>query len=281
MDNLIVVKGGGDLATGIGHRLWQAGFPIVITETAEPMVIRRMASFAEAVYRGLLDIEGVRARLATNLLQAQEYLEMDQLPVIVDPQADIVQKMRPLAVVDAIMAKQNMGTRIDDAPIVIGVGPGFQAGLDVHAVIETKRGHNLGKVIWQGKAEPNSGVPGDILGYTWERVIYSPCSGDFRAVCTIGELVASEQVIGYVGGQEVKAAIPGVLRGILQDGLTINKGTKLADIDPSGVKNNCFTISDKARAVGGGVLEAVMNLSRRLNTEEKDELNLECSSKNS
>lgn len=262
--HLVVVKGGGDLATGVIHRIWQAGFKVIITEIAQPMAIRRTVSFAEAIYLGKIEIEGVKAALVNSKEQAFEVLASGIIPVIVDPQGEIINKVAPLAVVDAILAKRNLGITINDAPIVIGVGPGFTANKDVHAVIETERGHNLGRVILTGSAAPNTGIPGLINGFAEERVIYAADSGIFRAYRHIGDLVEQDEVIAHVGQSVVKAKISGVLRGILHDGLEVVKGTKIGDVDARAKKEHCYTISDKARAVGGGVLEALMYLNRRL-----------------
>ena len=257
MKKIIVVKSGGDIATGIAHRLFRSGFFVVITEIAQPTVIRRTVSFAEAVYAGTVVIEGVAAK-RTELSDINRCLNERMIPVVVDPQADCIAELKPWAVVDAILAKQNTGTSIQDAALVIGVGPGFTAGQDVHAVIETMRGHDLGRVITSGTAQPNTGVPGAIGGYTTERVLRAPVAGVFEGVCRIGDLAACGDIIGWIGPEPVYATIDGILRGLLQDGLQVDKGMKIGDIDPRCQPENCLTISDKARAVGGGVLEALL-----------------------
>ncbi|WP_425805600.1 selenium-dependent molybdenum cofactor biosynthesis protein YqeB [Desulfitobacterium sp. Sab5] len=267
--HLVVVKGGGDLATGIVHRIWQAGFKVIITEIAQPMAIRRTVSFAEAIYSGEIEVEGVKANTVDDEEQALEALARGTVPVILDPQGKIINKLSPLAVVDAILAKKNLGTTLNDAPIVIGVGPGFTAKEDVHAVIETQRGHNLGRVILTGTAAPNTGIPGLINGFAEERVLYATDSGIFKGCHAIGDFVKQNETIAYVGQKEVKAKIDGVLRGILHNGVPIVKGTKIGDVDARAKKEHCFTISDKARAVGGGVLEALMYLTRKLKVIEK------------
>lgn len=259
---LVVIKGGGDLATGAVHRLHRAGMRVVVTELAQPTVIRRAVAVASAVYEGQVEIEGLVARLARNDEEIRATLAAGQVPVVIDPRAEVISRLRPTAVVDAIMAKRNTGTRITDAPIVIGLGPGFTAGVDVHAVIETNRGHNLGRVILSGSAEPNTGVPGPTMGYTVERVLRAPCEGRFKGERRIGDPLEAGERVASVDGQPVVAKIPGVLRGLLADGLHVKAGMKVGDVDPRGVREYCFTISDKARAIGGGVLEAILYLLR-------------------
>lgn len=259
---LVVVKGGGDLATGIIHRIWRAGFQVVITEVPQPMAIRRTVSLAEAVYKGTAEVEGVQATCISDPSQVAGTLAKDIIPVLLDPEAKCIRTLRPVAVVDAIVAKKNIGTCITDAPIVIGIGPGFSVNKDVHAVIETERGHNLGRVLLEGSAAPNTGIPGLIHGYAEERVLYSPGAGIFQGVSKIGDFVEVNDIIAHVGEHKVRAKISGVLRGILHDGLRVAEGVKIGDIDARAKKEHCFTISDKARAVGGGVLEALLYLSR-------------------
>jgi len=257
MKKIIVVKSGGDIATGIAHRLFRSGFFVVITEIAQPTVIRRTVSFAEAVYAGTVVIEGVAAK-RTELSDINSCLDERIIPVVVDPQADCIADLKPWAVVDAILAKRNTGTFIHNAPIVVGVGPGFTAGQDVHAVVETMRGHDLGRVITSGSAAPNTGIPGVIGGYAQERVLRAPDAGIFRGACRIGDFVAAGDIIGWVSQVPLYATIDGVLRGLLHNELRVEQGMKIGDIDPRCQPENCLTISDKARAVGGGVLEALL-----------------------
>lgn len=257
MNRLIVIKGAGDIATGIAHRLYRSGFPVVTTELSQPTVIRRTVAFAEAVYTGNIVVEEVTA-VKTSMEGALEVVEEGKIPVVVDPTGAVIKKINPWAVVDAILAKKNTGTEITDAPVVVGVGPGFTAGVDVHMVIETMRGHYLGRVIHAGDAIPNTGLPGEIAGYTKERVLRAPCDGIFQAQQKIGAVVSAGQVVARVNQQPVVAAISGVLRGILHDGLTVETGMKIGDIDPRCQPEHCFTISDKAKAIGGGVLEALL-----------------------
>lgn len=259
-DILVVIKGGGDLATGVAHRLHRTGMQIVVTELAQPSVIRRAVAVASAVYEGQVEVEGLVARLVESDQEICAVLAEGQVPVVVDPRAEVISRLHPTVVVDAIMAKRNTGTRITEAPIVIGLGPGFTAGVDVHAVIETNRGHSLGRVILSGSAEPHTGIPGPTAGYTVERVLRAPCEGTFMGKRHIGDPVEVGEVVASVAGQPVTAKISGVLRGLLADGLLVKPGMKVGDVDPRGVREHCFTISDKARAIGGGVLEAILYL---------------------
>lgn len=261
-DILVVIKGGGDLATGVTHRLHRAGMQVVVTELAQPTVIRRAVAVASAVYGGQVEVEGLVGRLVGSDQEIRAALTESQVPVIIDPQGEVITRLRPTVVVDAIMAKRNTGTRITDAPIVIGLGPGFTAGVDVHAVIETNRGHHLGRVILSGSAELHTGVPSPTAGYTVERVLRAPCEGTFTAKWRIGDPVEAGEVVAFVAGEPVAAKILGVVRGLLADGLFVKAGMKVGDVDPRGVREDCFTISDKARAIGGGVLEAVLYLLR-------------------
>lgn len=269
---LVVVKGGGDLATGVAHRLHRAGMWVIITELPQPTVIRRPVAFASAVFEGEISVEGVTARRVESVTQALACLDEGVVPVLVDPQAGVVRELRPDVVVDATIAKRNLGTHISDAPIVVALGPGFTAGVDCHAVVETARGHYLGRVITQGQATPNTGVPGAVLGYTEERVIRAPCGGVFRGERQIGDRVEAGQTVARVDGEPVVARISGVLRGLLADGLPVHAGMKVGDVDPRGVVDHCFTISDKARAVGGGVLEAILWLRRQQRSRPNDPL---------
>lgn len=265
MENLIVVRGGGDLATGTIYKLHQCGFPVVVLETEKPSAIRRNVAFSEAVYQGSQSVEGVTCVLAASAEQVEVCLREGKLPVLVDPAGRSIPVLKPLAVVDAILAKENLGTCREMAPITVGLGPGFTAGVDVDAVVETKRGHSLGKVLYSGAAIPNTGIPGMIGGYGKERVIHSPAAGILRNRSKITDTVSRGQVIALVetdsGEVPVTATIDGLLRGLLRDGYPVTQGFKIADIDPRTAEyDNCFTISDKARCIAGGVLEAVLHL---------------------
>lgn len=260
---LVVIRGGGDLATGTALRLYRAKMQVVICETASPTSIRRTVCFSEAVRLGETTVEGVTARRAV-LSEVPGLLAGGIVPVLVDPEAACVGTLRPDAVVDAILAKRNLGTVIDMAPIVVAAGPGFTAGEDCHAVVETMRGHYLGRVIYSGSALPNTNVPGLIGGYAGERVLRAPADGIFQGARQIGDRVRSGETMGYVAGVPMACTIDGILRGLLADGVAVTKGMKSGDVDPRCAPEHCLCASDKALAVGGGVLEAILRLSGAL-----------------
>lgn len=268
MENLIVVRGGGDLASGTIYRLYKCGFPVLVLETSAPSAIRRNVAFSEAVYQGEQRVEDVVCTLAHSMNEAAAYIAEGRLAMLVDAKGESIARMKPLAVVDAMLAKKNMGTSMNMAPITVALGPGFEAGVDVHAVIETRRGHRLGRVIWQGCAEANTGVPGMIGGYGKERVIHSPATGRLRNVKQITDTVRKDEIIALVESDRetvpVRATIDGLLRGLIRDGYPVTEGFKIADIDPRLEEfENCFTISDKARCIAGGVVEAILSLKGR------------------
>ena len=260
---LALIRGAGDLATGIALRLWRSGIRVVLTDLERPTAIRRTVAFSEAIVYGETTVEDVTARLAANADEARALLAQGIVPVLADPGCACREALAPDALVDAILAKRNLGTRITDAPVVVGVGPGFTAGEDCHAVIETMRGHTLGRVIYSGSALPNTNIPGLIGGFAGERVLRAPCDGIFTAVHRIGDTVEEGETIGFVEGQPMKCTISGVLRGVLDDGVPVKKGMKSGDVDPRCKPEYCTTISDKALAVGGGVVEAVLYLSAK------------------
>ncbi|MDE7221547.1 MAG: EF2563 family selenium-dependent molybdenum hydroxylase system protein [Oscillospiraceae bacterium] len=257
---LVVIRGGGDLATGIALRLYRAKMRIVICETAAPTSIRRTVCFSEAVRLGEAAVEGVTARRAEPA-EIPGLLEQGIVPVLVDPEAACGRTLRPDAVVDAILAKRNLGTAMDMAPVVVAAGPGFTAGTDCHAVVETMRGHYLGRVIYSGSALPNTNIPGLIGGYAGERVLRAPADGIFQGAKRIGDRVRAGDVAGYVAGQPMICTIDGILRGLLADGVMAAKGMKSGDVDPRCEPDHCACASDKALAVGGGVLEALLHLA--------------------
>ena len=263
MKDLIIVRGGGDLATGTIYKLKKSGFPVLILEVANPSAIRRNVAFCEAVYQGEQTVEDMVCCLAESIDQARQFLEAGKLTVLVDPVGDTIRELKPLAVVDAILAKRNLGTSRAMAPITVALGPGFTAGVDVDAVVETRRGHDLGRVIWDGSAAPNTGIPGIIGGYGRERVIHSPARGILRNVRHISDSVSKGECIAVVetddGEVPVEASLDGILRGLIRDGYPVTVGFKIADIDPRREEyRNCFTISDKSRCIAGGVLEAIL-----------------------
>ncbi|MDO4976926.1 MAG: selenium-dependent molybdenum cofactor biosynthesis protein YqeB [Eubacteriales bacterium] len=257
----VLIKGAGDLASGIACRLHQCGFSVVMTDLPVPTAVRRTVSFSRAIYENKVTVESTHGRLCHNFKEIQECLHDGDLAVLVDPEAKIIKEYQADVLVDAIIAKKNLGTRIEDAPIVIGVGPGFTAGQDCHCVVETKRGHYLGKCIYEGSAIANTGVPGDIGGYTKERILRAPCAGLFEPASEIGAVVKKGDVCGYVDGEPMISQIPGVVRGLLQAGVPVSAGMKAGDVDPRCSVEHCDTVSDKARAIGGGVLEAILHLS--------------------
>ncbi len=259
----VLIKGAGDLGTGVAVRLWRCGFGVIMTEIAEPTVIRRTVAFAEAVYAGRAVVEGIEARRVDGTPDVPECLRRGAIPVLVDSEGTIGRSLGADVVVDATLSKRNVGTRLADAPIVIALGPGFKAGVDAHAVVETNRGHNLGRVILEGEAEPDTGVPGVIAGAGSERVLRAPKEGRFLAARAIGDRVLAGEAVGSVEGAPVVAAIGGILRGLLRSGLRVEAGLKIGDVDPRAVPEHCHTISEKALAIGGGVLEAIFVCARR------------------
>jgi len=254
----VLIRGGGELASAVACRLAESHFKVIMTEVSKPQAVRRNISFCEAVYDGAQIVEGHTVRLVDSVQQVYDVWKMGEMALVVDPQATIRAVIKPDVEVDAIIAKKNLGTCITDAELVIGLGIGFEAGRNVHAVIETNRGHNLGRVIRSGIAEPDTGNPGDIGGYTTERVMRAPCSGFIKTVKNIGDLVQANEIVASVEEQSVKAVIPGIIRGLLRDGTPVTKGLKVGDVDPRGDKTYCHTISDKGRTISGGVLEAIL-----------------------
>ena len=259
---LVLIKGAGDLATGTAIRLRRAGFDLVMTDLAQPTAVRRTVAFCQCMYDGAAEVEGVAARRAAGPEEARAVLAAGEVPVLADPGADILKELPFDAVVDAILAKRNLGTNITDAPIVLALGPGFAAGVDCHGVVETQRGHDLGRLILSGSAAPNTGVPGNVGGYTVERLIRAPADGLFEPLAAIGDRVEAGQDVARVAGETARARITGVVRGMLPAGLTVTKGMKAGDIDPRCEARHCFTVSDKARAIGGGVLEGLLYFGR-------------------
>lgn len=257
---VVLIRGAGEMASGVAHRLHRCHFRVCMLEIPQPIAVRREVSFCEAIYEGKKKVEGVQATFIESPKEIFSLWERKEIPILIDPEGrKTIEFLKPDVLVDAIMAKKNLGTKIDDAPLVIGLGPGFTAGKEVHVVIETNRGHHLGRVILEGSAEPNTGVPGEIGGYTIERVLRTPKKGIFRAQKLIGDRVTKGSVVAVVEDYPVIAQISGVLRGLLRDGVEVHRGMKVGDIDPRGKREFCFTISEKARAIAGGVLEAILS----------------------
>ncbi|WP_411169964.1 selenium-dependent molybdenum cofactor biosynthesis protein YqeB [Clostridium sp. MB05] len=255
----IVVRGGGDIASGTIQKLYRSGFKVLVLETEKPTAIRRNVSFSDAIYNGETIVEGIRSIRVKDLDEVNEAFKNNIIPIIVDSKGEFIEKIKPLAVVDAILAKKNIGTNKNMAPITIALGPGFNAGVDVDIVIETMRGHNLGRLIFEGYAKENTGIPGEIGGYSKERVIYSECEGSIKNLKSIGDIVKKGEVLAIINEKEVLAPIDGLLRGLIKDGTNVHLGLKIGDIDPRLKEvENYTTISDKARNIGGGVLEAIL-----------------------
>ena len=256
----IVVRGGGDLATGTIHRLWSAGFDVLVLECAEPSAIRHQVAVSDAVYEGQVQFEGMTAMLIKKVAEAENIWQQKAVPILVDETCACLEQFKPDILVDAIIAKKNLGTTKAMAPLTIALGPGFEAGVDVDYVVETKRGHNLGRIITRGCAAPNSGIPGVIAGFGKERVLHAEAAGALHVLKDIGTVVKKDEVIAQIDtGKElvpVKATLTGLIRGMIRDGFTVMEGFKIADIDPRKEElANCYTISDKARCIAGSVLE--------------------------
>lgn len=260
---MIVIKGAGDLASGVAVRLTHCGYQIVMTDLPHPTSIRRTVCFSDAILKGAFTVEDVTAEYANTIDEIETIHKKGHIAVLADPKAACIPVLRPEVIVDAILAKRNCGTSIHDAPVVIALGPGFTAGTDCHAVIETMRGHDLGRVILNGPAEPNTGIPGNISGFTTERVLRAPKDGTFTEMHHIGDMVTKGEAVAEVDGEPILAPLSGVIRGLLPTGTPVYKGMKSGDIDPRSVLEHCYTVSDKARAIGGGVLEAILMLQRR------------------
>lgn len=260
MEVKVLIRGAGDIASGIALRLFHAGMNVIMLETEHPTTIRRTVAFSEAVTEKTCTVEDVTAVRAETVEEAEEIVRSGRIAVIIDPECSLLDRIAPDVLVDAILAKRNLGTRIKDAGVVIGVGPGFTAGTDCHAVIETMRGHTLGRAYYKGSALPNTDIPGLIGGYAGERVLRAPADGVFKSIRKIGDIVSEGETVGTVDEVPMKATISGVLRGLLSDGITVKKGMKSGDVDPRGEKEYVRQVSDKALSVAGGVLEAILHL---------------------
>jgi xanthine dehydrogenase accessory factor len=258
---VVAIKGAGEMASAVAWRIYMSNIrQILMLETDSPLAVRREVSFCEALYDGCQTVEGVEACKTENDAAIREAWNRQKIAVIVDPEWKMLNRFQADVVIDAILAKKNLGTQMSEAPLVIGLGPGFVAGKDAHLVVETNRGHNLGRILTSGSAEPNTGIPGQIGGYAAERVLRAPCDGQFRAECAIGDQVKKGDVVATVEADVVRAKIDGVLRGLIRSSAHVRRGLKLGDIDPRGDADYCYTISDKARAISGSVLEAVLRV---------------------
>ncbi len=268
---LVLIKGAGDLASGVAFRLVHCGFPVVMTELAQPLAVRRSVCFAEAVYAGTTTVEGITAVRTTHMDETLAVLRAGHIPVLMEPDPAIYAQLAPGVVVDGIMAKVNTGTTRTDAPLVVALGPGFEAGRDCHAVIETHRGHTLGRALWQGCALPDTGTPGPVEGYTVSRVLRAPADGYVTPRIAIGQVVSASVTLAVItpqpqgrDGTPVVAPFRGVLRGLVHPTLPVSSGLKIGDLDPRGEPEHCFTISEKSLAVAGGVLEAILTHRREI-----------------
>ncbi len=257
-DTLVLIKGAGDLATGVAVRLYRCGFTLVMTELPNPLMVRRTVAFGEAVYEDEVAVEGIRARRAGDVQAVRRGIADGTIPVLIDPETRCLSELAPAVLVDAVMAKANTGTRLGDAPLVIALGPGFTAGVDCHAVIETNRGHRLGRVIYDGSAAPDTGEPGLVGGKTGERVLRAPADGIIEHRSIIGEHVEQGQVVAMVANNPVVALTSGVLRGLVRPGVPVTAGLKIGDVDPRAERWHCFEVSEKSLAIAGGVLEAIL-----------------------
>ena len=259
---IVLVRGGGDLASGVALRLHRAGLRVVITELPQPLAIRRRVSFAEAVYNGECSVEEINARLVkdpTDTLRVLQIFAKNQIPVLIDPPGEAIKSLHPSVVVDGRMLKKRAELIPTVVKLIIGLGPGFVAGENCHAVIETKRGHTLGRVIWKGESEIDSGIPESVDARQAERVLRAPQAGILVTQAEIGDHLEAGQTVAVVNGKEVIAPFKGVLRGLLHPGFEVWAGLKIGDVDPRDNPQHCTLVSDKSLAVGGGVLEAILS----------------------
>ena len=267
-DMITIVRGGGDIASGTIQKLYRSGFKVLILDIDKPSAIRRKVAFCEAVYDKISKVEDIVCKRCSSITEIEQCWNKNEVPLVVDPDGEYIDLLKPDIVVDAILAKKNIGTKLNMAPIVIGLGPGFDAGVNCHVAIETMRGHNLGRLIFNGPTMSNTGVPGIIKGVGKERVIYSPVAGIITNIKDIGDIVEKDEIIAMIDQIPIKANISGVLRGIIRNGYEVPKKFKIADIDPrKEEQQNCYTISDKARAIGGATLEAILYLINKLSKE--------------
>ncbi len=256
---IVAIKGAGDLASGIAVRLGRSGFRVILSELPKPLCIRRTIAFANTVFDGKMKVENIESGLISDPQEADSLWNSKRIPVIVDPDSSRILSLKPDVLIDArIMKNYRDDIHIQDAPLVIGLGPGFIAGKNVHAVIETNRGHDLGRVLWSGEAEPDTGVPGLIKGESVKRVQKAPCDGTFVPQVEIGDPVKEGDIMATVNGKPVLASLDGIVRGVIYPGIYVEKGLKIMDIDPRGKREHCFTVSDKASAIGGAILEAIL-----------------------
>ncbi len=258
MTPFILIWGGGDLATGVALRLYRSGIRVLVVETNLPLSVRRSVSFAQAVYDGETQIEGVKGKLIAEPSEMSTYWKKGIIPVIVDPALYLLEEYQPLVIVDARMRKRYVDLPLDMAEMVVGLGPGFVVGENCHAAVETNRGHFLGRVYWEGSPEADTGIPGKVESYTKERVLRAPAEGDVIAHAKIGDAVKKGDAILSIDGVRVPAPFDGVVRGLIQESIRVRKGMKVGDVDPRLETFRCWTVSEKSLAIGGGVLEAIL-----------------------
>lgn len=266
-NNIVLIRSGGDIGTAVARMLHNSGFKVLILEINRPLAIRRQVAFSEAIFDGEMCVEGVKCKKVDNLIDINKCWQSDIIPIMIDDKCKILGEIKVDVLVDAILAKRNINTSMEMASYTIGLGPGFTAGQDVHAVIETQRGHDLGRIIYNGSAEKDTGIPGMIQGYAEERILRATCNGTVKVIKDIGQIVKAGEIILYVEKSPVKSKIEGVVRGCIRSGTIVENGLKIGDVDPRGTLKNCSTISDKARCIAGGVLEAILNF-RNIGNEE-------------
>lgn len=264
MNDLVIFRGGGDVATGSIQKVHRAGFKVLILEKDKPLCIRRYVAAASAMFSGQSKIEDISVKRVYSLEEINQCFDENIIPIIEDESGKYIEELKPFAVVDGILAKKNLGTNKNMAPITIALGPGFVAGKDVDVVIETNRGHDLARLIFEGEAEKNTGNPGNIQGFTTERILRASDDGEIKVIKDIGDVVKKDEIVASVNGKAIKAGLDGMVRGMIGDKTFVTKGLKIGDVDPRIKKTNAITISDKARAIGGATLEAILILRRSL-----------------
>lgn len=271
-DLTVLIRGAGEMASGVAWTLAQCHFKVVLLEAPQPLAVRRLVSFCEAVYEGRKVVEGVQAILVSSPKEIEAAWQVGHIPLLIDPFMEVGSVLKPAILVDAIMAKKQSQPLLDKAPLVVALGPGFMVGRDAHVVIETNRGHNLGRILNRGEAEPDTGRPGNIGGFSEERVLRAPAPGQITKLKEIGDRVEKEETVATVAGRAIRSQITGVLRGLIRDGTVVLPGMKVGDVDPRGNREYCFTISEKARAIAGGVLAAILQVFNKPECfpEEKD-----------
>ena len=266
---IVAIRSGGDIATGVVQKFYRSGFPVVILETPQPLTIRRTVALSTAVYTGEFQVEDMTACRVNSYKECEEIWKQGRIPILIDPEGECIKDLKPTILIDGIIAKKNLGTYKNMAPITIALGPGFEAGVDVDIVVETMRGHNLGKLYFKGRAMANTGIPGEMNGKSAERVVYATHSGKVKHIKKIGDWVEEGERIFYIGECLVLSPMSGTLRGLIHEGILVKKGLKCGDIDPRPRHTvDCYSVSDKARAIGGATLEAAMMMLKDLKEKE-------------